>query len=175
MGFCAHLPSLTCENCSNSARWAWQPTTNSEMLERAYQAMRGERDALATEAASLKKQVNVLKTKLGSALAERDRDAGYDGRAAKREAKRQEKLIRLVVAEKGMLRDAIGDLIDALSDELKYEVFQSPHVQRHIAAACLLLGDPYLGYVADWGGAPLEYVAAQTQPDPQQSDENAAP
>lgn len=52
-------------------------------------------------------------------------------------------------------KEALGELVDALSDDLKYEVSQTPDVQRRIAAACRLLGPEYQGYLADWMGAPL--------------------
>lgn len=71
------------------------------------------------------------------------------------------------------LRGALGDLVDALSDELKYEVSQSPFVQEHIAVACAALGPEYQGYLDDWMGAPLRqrYDREQTA----QSDETGTP
>lgn len=85
----------------------------------------------------LKKQINVLKTKLGSALAQRDNDAGYDGRRAKREAKRQEKVIAGLVADKVRLRDALQAIRD-----LPFDVHQSGWAQADaIAAAALSSGE----------------------------------
>lgn len=69
------------------------------------------------EVARLKKQINVLKTKLGTVLAERDREAGYDGRIAKREAKRQEKVIAGLVADKNRMRALISWIDGVCVDE----------------------------------------------------------
>lgn len=56
----------------------------------------------------------------------------------------------LLTAENDQLRTALGDLIDALSDELRYEVSQSAHVIDKIEAGCRLLGDAYEGYIGGW-------------------------
>lgn len=48
------------------------------------------------------------------------------------------------------LREALGELVDALSDEVRYEVSQSPHVIEKIDAACRLLGPNYEGYIGGW-------------------------
>jgi hypothetical protein len=48
------------------------------------------------------------------------------------------------------LRAVLGDLIDALSDEVRYEVGESPHVVGEIDLACRLLGGPYEGYIGKW-------------------------
>lgn len=44
----------------------------------------------------------------------------------------------------------LGDLVDALHDELRYECGQSEHVLNHIEAACRELGEAYMGYVGNW-------------------------
>ena len=49
------------------------------------------------------------------------------------------------------LHCAVGDLIDALSDELKHEINYSTHVQEHIRTVVLELDDErYLGYLDSW-------------------------
>lgn len=52
--------------------------------------------------------------------------------------------------ENDLLRNVLGDLIDALSDEVRYEVSQSPHVIDHIERGCRLLGSAYEGYIGGW-------------------------
>lgn len=49
------------------------------------------------------------------------------------------------------LREAVGDLIDALGDELKHEVNYSSHVQEHIRAVVMALNDDrYTSYLDAW-------------------------
>ncbi len=45
-----------------------------------------------------------------------------------------------------ILRVVLGDLIDALNDELRFEVGQSRHVMNEISCAVAFLGPEYQGY-----------------------------
>lgn len=47
-------------------------------------------------------------------------------------------------------KEVLGDLIDALNDELSYEISKSPHVQEHVKQAILALGGPWTGYLDAW-------------------------
>ena len=49
------------------------------------------------------------------------------------------------------LRGALGDLIDALSDELRYEVSVTPEVRRKVRGAIEVIGlTTYENYLNDW-------------------------
>jgi hypothetical protein len=45
---------------------------------------------------------------------------------------------------------ALGELIDALADELRFEVNESPHVKDHVQRAAVMLGGPYASYAESW-------------------------
>jgi hypothetical protein len=47
-------------------------------------------------------------------------------------------------------QNILGELIDALSDELKHEVGQSAELCEIIDRACRVLGGSYQGYVGSW-------------------------
>lgn len=47
-------------------------------------------------------------------------------------------------------RGLLGDLIDALNDELRLEVSRSSHVIERIEEAATYLGGDYYGYVGTW-------------------------
>jgi hypothetical protein len=47
-------------------------------------------------------------------------------------------------------RDALGDLVDALSDEMYLTAIGSPAVKEQLQRACRLLGDNYEGYLYSW-------------------------
>lgn len=57
---------------------------------------------------------------------------------------------RCLVTENDQLRTALGDLIDALSDEVRLEISRSAHVVEQIDQACRLLGSAYEGYIGGW-------------------------
>lgn len=60
--------------------------------------------------------------------------------------------LRAAVAEQ-RLRDRLGALVDALSDDLAYEVLQCPDVRDIVREACYDLGGNYLPYLdRDWLG-----------------------
>lgn len=46
--------------------------------------------------------------------------------------------------------DVLGDLVDALNDDLSYEISKSPEVQRQILRAIGLLGEQYQSYADEW-------------------------
>lgn len=48
------------------------------------------------------------------------------------------------------VRDALGDLVDVLSDEMKHEVGRSSYVIEKVRAAVALLGPEYQSYLSAW-------------------------
>ncbi len=68
------------------------------------------------------------------------------GRLEERSTRDERDLVDRNVA----LADALGDLIDALHDEVAYEINQSSHAVEHIKAACALLGPQYVSYIESW-------------------------
>lgn len=61
-----------------------------------------------------------------------------------------EQSVSALKAERDYARLLLGELIDALSDEVRYEVSQSSHVIDRIEDACRELGGPYEGYIGGW-------------------------
>lgn len=55
-------------------------------------------------------------------------------------------------------RDLLGNLVDALIDDLGCEVSDSPAVAKLVGDACRLLGDSYLDYLSspEFGPEPVE-------------------
>ena len=54
------------------------------------------------------------------------------------------------VRERVAMREAFGDLVDALGDELKVEISRNPHVQEHVRQAIAALGGGYGSYNDAW-------------------------
>lgn len=61
-----------------------------------------------------------------------------------------ERSVSALKAERDYARTLLGELIDALSDEVRDEVGRSPHVIDRIEDACRELGGPYEGYIGSW-------------------------
>lgn len=49
------------------------------------------------------------------------------------------------------LGEAAGDLLDAMSDELRYEVSQNDHVNEHVKRLAKVLGGPYYASYGEYG------------------------
>lgn len=89
----------------------------------------------------LRRELNIVKSKLGSVLSGNGGDPTHHRKA--RRADRLDELLRKTTGERNQVKDALGALIDSLHDELQHEVNESPPVLEQARAACRLLGEPF--------------------------------